>query len=299
LDVYAACYEELLAVPVIKGRKSEDETFAGADKTGTVALYVPVSGRGIQGGTSHMLGQNFSKMFDVTFLDQENKSQLVWQTSWGYSTRSIGSMIMIHSDNKGLVLPPRVATNQVVIVPIVSKVEDKEVTNNQAHDLASTLRQSGVRVAVDDSDVHNPGFKYNYWEIRGIPIRLELGKKDFAKKEVRVCVRFSEEKYQLPWEGLAEQMTEKLEMIQHALLEKAKQAREDHLSNVKNWADFMTALDKRDICLAPWCDTVDCETMVKDKSKEESLAKMAETNEDEALLTGSAKTLCIPFTFGK
>ena len=131
LEIYATCYEELLAVPVIRGSKSEDERFAGADDTKTVELYVPVSGRSIQGGTSHRLGQNFSKMFEVTFLDKDNKSQFVHQTSWGYSTRSIGSMIMVHSDNTGLVLPPKVAQTQVVIIPIIHK-DEKEQLNDKA-----------------------------------------------------------------------------------------------------------------------------------------------------------------------
>lgn len=124
LDIYAASYEDLMAVPVVKGLKSKDETFAGADRSGTCELYVPVSGRGIQGATSHMLGQNFSKMFDVSFLDLKNEKKMVWQTSWGFSTRSIGSMVMIHSDNKGLVLPPKVAQVQVAIIPIISKKDD-------------------------------------------------------------------------------------------------------------------------------------------------------------------------------
>lgn len=208
-------------------------------------------------------------------------------------------MIMIHSDNMGLVLPPKVAQVQVAIVPIINKDDDIEAMKGKAHDLAAELKQSGLRVYVDDSEVHNPGFKFNYWELRGSPIRLELGVKDFEKEEVKVVVRYSGEKFQASWTGLAAGMVDQMEKIQSGMYNKAKQSREDHISHVKNWEDFMTALAKRDVCLAPWCDTVACEVVVKDRAKEESIAAMAEANEGEAQLTGSAKTLCIPFELGK
>lgn len=176
-------------------------------------------------------------------------------------------MIMIHSDDEGLILPPRVAQTQIVIVPILNTGDDKKEMKDKAHEIARNLRKSGLRVAVDDSDVHNPGFKYAYWELRGTPVRLELGKKDFGKQEVRVCVRATGEKYQMGWEGLCEAMVQKMEQIQQGMFDKAKQAREDHTSHVTNWKDFMAALNKRDIVLAPWCDQVSCEEAVKDKSK--------------------------------
>jgi prolyl-tRNA synthetase len=153
--------------------------------------------------------------------------------------------------------------------------------NGRAHDLAAELKQAGLRVYVDDSEVHNPGFKYNYWELRGCPVRLEMGKKDLAKDEVKVCVRYNDEKFQAPMNGLVAGMVEQMEKIQTGMYNKAKQSREDHISHPKNWEDFMVALSKRDICLAPWCDTVECETVVKDRSKEESTAAMAAANEGE------------------
>lgn len=194
LDYYAEAYENLLAVPVIKGRKSEEEKFAGAYYTTTCELYVPTNGRGIQGATSHQLGQNFAKMFDVWFEDKAGQKQFAWQTSWGFSTRSIGAMIMVHSDNKGLVLPPRVAHVQVVIVPITYKDDDHQVILDKCEELFKALKAAGVRVYLDDRENYNPGFKYNHWELRGVPIRLELGKKDFEKQEVRVVRRDNSDK---------------------------------------------------------------------------------------------------------
>lgn len=189
LDRYAKVYEELLAVPVVKGKKSDDERFAGAYFTTTTEIYVPVSGRGIQGATSHQLGQNFAKMFEINFEDQNSERKQAWQTSWGLSTRSIGAMIMVHSDDTGLVLPPRVAQTQVVIIPINKKGDDWAAIKGAAEEAYSALKKAGVRVELDDRENYNPGFKYNHWELRGVPIRLELGAKDFEAKELRCCKR--------------------------------------------------------------------------------------------------------------
>ena len=195
--MYAETYEKLLAVPVVKGRKSEDERFAGAINTTTTEIYVPVSGRGIQGATSHMLGQNFSKMFDVWYEDIDKTKKFVWQTSWGLSTRSIGAMIMVHSDNTGIVMPPRVAQTQIVIIPILFKNDDAKLLHDKAHELAAQLKAAGLRVTVDDRENHNPGFKFNSWEVKGTPIRLELGAKDIAAGEVKCAVRHSGAKFQV------------------------------------------------------------------------------------------------------
>ena len=213
MEIYANIYEELLAVPVVRGRKSEDERFAGAADTATVELYVPVSGRGIQGATSHHLGQNFSKMFEVQFEDANKDKKFVWQTSWGISTRSIGAMIMIHSDNTGLVLPPKVAQTQFVIIPIRYKNDDPALLYDKARELGAEMRAAGLRVTVDDTDTHNPGFKFNSWEVRGTPVRIELGMKDFQKGEVKVCIRHSGEKFQETWENLPAKMADLLTLI--------------------------------------------------------------------------------------
>ena len=189
LDAYADCYENLLAVPCVKGRKSEDEKFAGAYFTTSTEIYVPISGRGIQGATSHQLGQNFAKMFDVWYENEKGEKTFCWQTSWGLSTRSIGTMIMVHSDDQGLVLPPKVAQTQVVIIPIIKKDDNEKEIIDQAKKVADELKQAGVRVQLDDRPNYNPGFKFNHWELRGVPIRLELGNKDFAAQEMRMCKR--------------------------------------------------------------------------------------------------------------
>ena len=289
----------MLACPVVKGRKSEDERFAGAIDTATVELYVPVSGRGIQGATSHQLGQNFSKMFDVQFEDTDKQRKHVWQTSWGLSTRSIGSMIMMHSDNKGLILPPKVAKTQFVIIPIRKSTDDGTALNDKAHELAADLRANGLRVEVDDSDVHNPGYKFNHWEVKGTPVRVELGARDMQNCEVKIAIRHSGEKFQAPWEGLGAAMKDLVQTIHNQMYDKAFAARAEHLKTIASWDEFMAALNNRDICLADWCDEKECEERIKDVSKEESMKAMEEMNESEALLTGSAKTLCIPYEMGK
>lgn len=212
-EVYAVVYEELLACPVIRGRKSEDERFAGAKDTATVELYVPVSGRGIQGATSHHLGTNFSKMFEVMFEDQNSERQFVHQTSWGISTRSIGAMIMIHSDDKGLVLPPKVAQTQFVIIPIQKKTDAEGVLTAKANELLASLREAGLRVKVDDLDTHNPGYKFAEWEMRGTPVRIELGMRDVEANEVKVVVRHSGEKFQASQDGLGATLSTLLENI--------------------------------------------------------------------------------------
>lgn len=238
-------------------------------------------------------------MFDVWFTDEHEKKQFVNQTSWGLSTRSIGSMIMIHSDNTGLVLPPRVAQTQVVMIPIHFKEGDNKAILDKTHELAARLRASGIRVTVDDNPHHNPGFKYNHWEVRGTPIRLELGGQDMKASQVKAVLRHNGEKLFLSWDNLEEQVHQLCDKIHNAMYAKAKQARDERTKHVDNWEQFMEALDHKYICLAPWCNTVKCEERVKDRSKEESEARLAELNEDEVILTGSAKTLCIPSVDGK
>lgn len=296
LDAYAKTYEELLAVPVVKGTKSIDERFAGAYFTTTTEIYVPVSGRGIQGATSHQLGQNFSKMFKIYYLDNANEKQLVWQTSWGLSTRSIGAMIMVHSDDMGMVLPPKVAHTQVVIIAIEKVGEDEanaEILKRCA-EAEARLKAAGIRAVWDNRDVYKSGWKFNHWEQRGVPVRLELGRKDLEANEFRCAKRHDGVKLQLKQDDLVEQVKQLLETIHQEMYAKALEARQSHVKDVDNWADFMTALNGRNICMTPWCDVQQCEVDVKEKSKEESLQAMEEAGEGEVMLTGSAKTLCIP-----
>eukprot|EP00347_Sterkiella_histriomuscorum_P016587 403352618 len=186
LQIYADCYRDVLALPVIPGLKSQSEKFAGADYTTTVELIVPQNGRAIQGATSHNLGQNFAKMFEIQFEDKHSQKQFVHQTSWGLSTRSIGAMIMIHGDDNGLILPPAVAETQVVIVPIKNKGIEEELTKQRYENIFQQLKSSGIRVVLDDRENYKPGWKFNHWELKGVPIRIELGENDYRNNQVTV-----------------------------------------------------------------------------------------------------------------
>lgn len=290
LEFYAKTYEELLCVPVVRGIKSKKETFAGADFTTTVELFVKTNGRGIQGATSHMLGQNFSKMFKIDFEGEGKGKECAWQTSWGFTTRSIGAMIMVHGDDKGLVLPPKVAQIQVVIVPIVKKGDDGSVVN-KARELGAALKEAGIRVRVDDRANYNPGWKYSHWEVKGVPIRVEIGKRDLESEKVVTVRRDTGEKAERSFEDFVSSTQADLETIQHDMLARATAERDANIAHADNWDDFMTELNKKKIVMAPWCGSVECEENVNQKSKEES--KSAE-NEGEEVLTGAAKTLCIP-----
>ena len=195
LDAYAKTYEDLLACPVIKGKKSENEKFAGAVFTTSIETIIPSNGKGVQAATSHHLGQNFSKMFDITFLDKDKQKQYVYQTSWGFTTRSIGVMIMMHADNNGLVLPPKVAPIQVIIIPIKTSKDDPKPIQEKGEEIFKLLKESGIRVKFDDSDLHTPGWKYAQWELKGVPIRIEYGAKDLSKDQVTFFCRDTKEKF--------------------------------------------------------------------------------------------------------
>jgi len=298
LELYRRVYEELLAVPVIKGYKTEKEKFAGGYQTTTVEAYVPTSGRAIQGATSHNLGQNFAKMFDIRFQDHEGKTQVPWQTSWGLTTRTIGVMVMVHGDDTGLVLPPMLSPLQVVIVPILSKNLSMEQANPTCEAVLKNFLAVGIRAKYDDREMYNPGWKYNHWEQKGVPLRVEVGPRDIEQQSVRVVVRFNGEKIDLPIAGLAGTLQTKLVDIQAAMFAKAKEMRDAHLVKVTEWKDFVPNLELNNLVLTPWCggEFKEEEEEVKEKSKEESL-KLSGIEGEEATeaLSVSAKTLCIPF----
>lgn len=291
LDSYAKCYKEVLCIPCTQGTKSESERFPGAEYTTCVESYVSESGRSIQAGTSHYLAQIFAKMFKIEFENKQNKKEHVYQTSWGVSTRSIGAFVMIHGDDKGMVMTPRCAIYQVVIVPIYIKKQYEDM-NNKSHELAKYLKKNGIRAHVDDRDNYTPGFRYNYWEIRGIPIRLELGPKDMENEQFMACRRVDGKKIAMKWEGLLETLKAEFIDISDLMYNKAKDTQDSKKKTVLTWKDFMENINKKMMCLAPWCDTVKCEEDVNERSRTESLGL---NEEDEQALTGKAKTLCIPF----
>ncbi|KAL3775803.1 hypothetical protein ACHAW5_002299 [Stephanodiscus triporus] len=298
LDLYRRVYEELLAVPVIPGYKTEKEKFAGGHTTTTVEAYIPVSGRAIQGATSHHLGQNFARMFDINYQDERGETQLAWQTSWGLTTRTIGVMVMVHGDDTGLVLPPRVAPLQVVIVPIVSKHCPLSTLSSYCDEVLKVLEGRDVRCKLDDRDIYNPGWKYAHWEQKGVPIRVEVGPRDLENRQVRMVVRFGGEKVDVNFDDLAGSVLGKLDEVQGNMLARAREFRDDHLVRVTEWKDFVPNLELHNLVLTPWCGGThtDWEEWVKDKSREESLTSRGEDGEAATAATSvAAKTLCIPF----
>ncbi|CEG36015.1 proline-trna ligase [Plasmopara halstedii] len=297
LNFYAACYEELLAVPMIKGVKTEKEKFAGADYTTTIEGFIPATGRGIQAATSHMLGQNFGKMFGITAEYEDGKKLIPWQNSWGFTTRSIGVMVMVHGDDKGLVLPPRVAPVQVVIVPIPYQNQTEvEEMFAKTDEIVANLTNVGVRIEADKRRGYTPGWKYNYWELKGVPLRFELGPKDIAQQQVRVVRRDTGMKEDIPESDLATRIPNLLEEIQHDMLHRATILRDQHIREVTEWKDFVPCLQDGCMALTPFCNEIEWEEIVKTRSREESLSLMGIQDEAENTATSAAaKTLCIPY----
>ncbi|KAK4049113.1 ribose-phosphate pyrophosphokinase 1 [Microbotryomycetes sp. JL221] len=296
LDLYRRVYEELLAVPVIPGVKSEKEKFAGGLYTTTVEGFVPTTGRGIQGGTSHCLGQNFSKMFDIVVEDPANKGDKlhVWQNSWGLSTRTIGVMVMVHSDDKGLVLPPRVAQLQVVVVPvgITAKTSDeqREKVYDEADRLAKELSKTGIRAKADLRDGYTPAFKYNDWELKGVPIRLELGPKDLEKGTTVAVRRDTGAKTDLPLSSLNKDVPSLLTQIHDDMYNRAKKTYDESIVPVNEWSQVVPELNKNKVLVLPWCEVEACEDDIKNRSAKES----QEGEVDEKAPSAGAKSLCIP-----
>jgi prolyl-tRNA synthetase len=268
LDIYTDFAVNEAAVPVIPGRKSASERFAGADQTYSIEAMMG-DGKALQAGTSHNLGQNFAKAFNIRYLDREGALQFCWTTSWGLSTRFIGAIIMVHGDDQGLILPPRVAPIQVIFVPIFKTDEEKALVLDAARKASAALLAAGIRVRTDERDGLSPGFKFNDWEMRGVPLRIEIGPKDVAKGTVVLARRDKpgkEGKSFVPQEGLAAAVTTALEEIQKALLERARAFRDAHTSEPKNYEEFQTAVETG-FALAFWCGSPDCEAKIKEQTK--------------------------------
>lgn len=293
LEFYASVYEDLLAIPVVRGRKSEKEKFPGADFTLTVEGYIATNGRGIQAATSHHLGQNFSKMFNISFQspDDSTKKEFAYQNSWGLSTRTIGVLVMIHSDNKGLVMPPRVSPLQVVIIPVgITVSTTAEVKNNLLEacgKLHKDLVDSGVRSKLDSSDHNTPGWKFNHYELKGVCIRVELGPKDLEKSQIVACRRDTGEKLNLSLSTAVNDISALLEEIQKCLYAKAKKEMDTYQAQVTEWSEFLEKLNNKYTLVAPFCGRPACEDNIKKDSVRES------TDGSSGPLMG-AKSLCIP-----
>jgi len=262
LGVYKDFAETELAMPVIDGQKTESEKFAGAERTYSIEALMR-DGRALQAGTSHNLAQNFAKVFDITFQARDKSVQYVYGTSWGVSTRMIGGVIMTHGDDGGLILPPRIAPYQVVIIPI-PRGNWKETILPKAREIRDQLVARGVRVMIDDRDSQTPGWKYNEWELRGVPLRMEIGPKDLEKSQVVLARRDTREKSFVPMDGLAGKVEETLATIQQALYDRAVQFRSEHTTETDSYAEFKQIMDGRPgFVIAPWCGSAPCEADIK------------------------------------
>jgi prolyl-tRNA synthetase len=264
LDVYATFAEEWMAMPVIKGVKTANERFAGAEDTYCIEALMQ-DGKALQAGTSHFLGQNFAKAFDVQFSTKDNSLEYVWATSWGVSTRLMGALVMAHSDDEGLVLPPKLAPTQVVIVPIPKPLPELA---EAAEKIAADLRARGVRVKIDNDDQNRPGYKFAEYEKLGIPVRLGLGARDLAAGTIEVARRDTKEKSSVPVEGLADHLVRLLDEIQASMLERARTFRDAHITPVDTWDEFVNVLDtKGGFVSAHWDGTTETEIAIKEATK--------------------------------
>jgi len=265
LALYKKTVEEELAIPVITGKKSEKEKFVGAVYTLTMESLMP-DGKALQMGTSHFLGQNFSKPFDVKYADKDNVESFAWQTSWGVSWRLIGGMIMVHGDDNGLVLPPRVAPIQVIIIPIYYSDKDKEKIKSVSDDILEKLQASNIRVQVDNREQLTPGFKFNDWEMKGIPLRIEIGPKDLEKNKVTFARRHNRQKDEQDINGLVERVVSELGKIHDDMFADAQKILDNKTVNVETYDEFKVELEKGRLIKAPLCDNPDCEEKIKEET---------------------------------
>jgi prolyl-tRNA synthetase len=267
LNVYATFVEEYMALPVIRGIKSESERFAGAVDTYCIEALMQ-DGKALQAGTSHFLGQNFAKAFDVKFSDKDNKLDYVWATSWGVSTRLIGALVMAHSDDDGLILPPKIAPVQVVIVPIYKGTERKELLDAKAKEFVQQLKAAGVRVKLDNNDNNRPGWKFAEYEMKGVPIRIAMGLRDLDNNTVELARRDTKEKTTISMDGLTERLIKLLEEIQQNMYNKALAFRDEHITKADSWEEFEKLLDEKGgFVSAHWDGTAETEEAIKEKAK--------------------------------
>lgn len=266
LGVYAEFSETVLAMPVIKGIKSANERFAGAEETYCIEALMQ-DGKALQAGTSHFLGQNFAKAFDVKFTGKDGKLDYVWATSWGVSTRLMGALIMTHSDDSGLVLPPRIAPIQVIIVPIYRTDEEQQQTIAAGKEMCDQLRKAGIRARLDDKDTQKPGWKFAEYELKGVPLRIAVGPRDLANRSVELARRDTQEKSVVPMDGLTEHIHGLLDEIQAGLFNRAKERMVKRTHEANDWETFKTLLEQGGFIKAHWDGTPETEEAIKAETK--------------------------------
>ncbi len=298
-QIYADFVQNFMAIPVVQGRKTESERFAGADDTFCIEALMQ-DGKALQAGTSHFLGQNFAKAFDVKYATKEGKQEHVWATSWGVSTRLMGALIMTHSDDQGLVLPPNLAPTQVVIVPIYKGEEQLAQISEVADEIVQELRSLGVSVKFDDRDTMRPGAKFAEYELKGVPLRIAIGPKDLEKGQVELARRDNLTKTAVVREGLAEYIKELLGQIQESLFEKALNYRNDHITEVNSFDEFKEVLDtKGGFIAAHWDGTIDTEAKIKELTKATIRCIPFEFKEEEGECVYSGKPSSTRVLFAK
>jgi prolyl-tRNA synthetase len=289
LEVYADFVENWMAVPVIKGVKSANERFAGAEDTYCIEALMQ-DGKALQAGTSHFLGQNFAKAFDVKFSDKENKLDYVWATSWGVSTRLIGALVMAHSDDQGLVLPPRIAPNQVVIVPIYKGDEQKAQIDERVALLMNEMKAAGIRVKYDNSDQARPGWKFAEYEMKGVPVRLAIGARDLENNVVEVARRDEQTKSTVSLDGIVGHIQSLLSEIQQNLFDRAKRFQQTHITRADSWAEFEQLLEEKGgFISAHWDGTSETEEAIKEKTKATIRCIPLENDQEEGVCILSGK----------
>lgn len=264
LEIYKNTVEEELAIPVITGKKSEKEKFVGAVYTTTMESIMP-DGKALQMGTSHFLGQNFSVPFEVKFADKDNVEHFAWQTSWGVSWRLIGAMIMVHGDDKGLVLPPKVAPIQVVIVPIYKSADTKYKVIQKAVEIQEKLESENIRVYMDDRSELTPGYKFNDWELKGVPIRVEIGPKDIEKQRVMIAKRYNKEKISISFNEIRN-INKILDEIQKNMLEVSREQSKKKTIEISNYSEFKSKIENGGFFKAYWCGKQECEEKIKEET---------------------------------
>jgi prolyl-tRNA synthetase len=266
LGVYRDIIENMLAIPVISGVKTDSEKFAGADYTTTLEAIMP-DGKALQMGTSHNLGQHFAKVFDIKFIGEDEKDHMVWQTSWGLTTRTIGALVMVHGDDKGLVLPPKIAPVQIVIVPIPFKGAEPAAIEAKAKEICDTLTQAGFSVVLDNRAEYTPGWKFNQWELKGVPVRIEIGPRDLKQEQIVMVRRDTKQKSFVKMVDSVSEAGKLLEQIQRDMFAKAHQNLEQQTTAVKIYEELKQVIcDKGGFVKAAWCGSSECEAKVKEET---------------------------------